>query len=133
MGSVYYCYLISNGTRTYNGYTVDLTRRLRQHNGEIKGGAKSTANKGVWKYIMIITCNEWTASLAMKYEYLMKYPTRKKPRPRCYQGIIGRIQSIKEISLFNEELLYLDIHSDYLDIINSLNLPERINVNILNI
>lgn len=29
--------------RTYIGITTNLTRRLRQHNGEIKGGAKATA------------------------------------------------------------------------------------------
>ena len=42
----FYCYIIanndcnskssSNRQRTYNGYTVNLKRRLRQHNGEIK-------------------------------------------------------------------------------------------------
>lgn len=32
----YYCYFIISGNKTYNGYTVDLNRRLRQHNGEIK-------------------------------------------------------------------------------------------------
>ena len=32
----YYCYFIISGNKTYNGYTVDLKRRLRQHNGLIK-------------------------------------------------------------------------------------------------
>lgn len=30
---------------TYVGATVDLNRRLRQHNGEIKGGAHATTSK----------------------------------------------------------------------------------------
>ena len=33
-----YCYFLRSENRTYNGYTVDLKRRLRQHNGELKGG-----------------------------------------------------------------------------------------------
>ena len=38
----YYCYILGQSRhirtgmgRTYNGYTVDLMHRLRQHNGEI--------------------------------------------------------------------------------------------------
>ena len=30
----YFCYIIYSNNRTYNGYTVNLQRRLRQHNGE---------------------------------------------------------------------------------------------------
>ena len=35
--------LQSNTGLTYVGATVDLDHRLRQHNGEIKGGAKATS------------------------------------------------------------------------------------------
>jgi len=35
--------LVSNTGLTYVGATVDLDHRLRQHNGEIKGGAKATS------------------------------------------------------------------------------------------
>lgn len=34
--------------RTYVGATVDLKRRLRQHNRELKGGARRTAEGGPW-------------------------------------------------------------------------------------
>ena len=35
----YYCYIIHtpHTDRTYNGYTVNLERRLKQHNGLLKG------------------------------------------------------------------------------------------------
>ena len=38
------CYLLATpgGKKTYVGITPDLDRRLRQHNGEITGGAKAT-------------------------------------------------------------------------------------------
>ena len=33
------CYILYNQNGlTYNGYTVNFKRRIRQHNGEIKGG-----------------------------------------------------------------------------------------------
>lgn len=40
----YYVYLLKHEklNRTYVGITNNLKRRLRQHNGEIKGGARST-------------------------------------------------------------------------------------------
>jgi predicted GIY-YIG superfamily endonuclease len=37
-----YCLVERGGRRSYIGYTVNLTRRLRQHRGELSGGARST-------------------------------------------------------------------------------------------
>lgn len=45
----YVCYILSNRvSHTYVGITNNLNRRLRQHNGEIKGGARATRGKGPW-------------------------------------------------------------------------------------
>ena len=43
----HYCYFLQSKNRTYNGYTVDLHRRLRQHNGELAGGAKVTTRRSI--------------------------------------------------------------------------------------
>ena len=46
---VVYCLVNSQGA-TYIGATVDRDRRLRQHNGELKGGAKATSRSpGDWR------------------------------------------------------------------------------------
>ena len=39
---------------TYVGFTTDPFRRLRQHNGEIKGGAKRTRKHRPWKICAVI-------------------------------------------------------------------------------
>ena len=50
----YYVYWIQSGTRAYIGASVDLNRRLRQHNSEIAGGSCRTRGNGPWKYIVAI-------------------------------------------------------------------------------
>ena len=52
----YLCYLLqsSNKKRTYVGITNNLTRRIRQHNGEISGGAKSTSTDRPWSIIVTV-------------------------------------------------------------------------------
>ena len=42
----YVCYILKCGNYTYNGCTNNFKRRIRQHNGEIVGGAKCTFRRG---------------------------------------------------------------------------------------
>lgn len=63
-----YCvYLLTHETknRTYVGITNNLKRRIRQHNGEIKGGARSTTallKYGKWSVHMTIpNLTKWEA------------------------------------------------------------------------
>jgi predicted GIY-YIG superfamily endonuclease len=48
---VLYLLLSDDGKRTYVGVTVDMERRLQQHNGERPGGAKSTRGGRPWKVL----------------------------------------------------------------------------------
>jgi len=56
-GVKHYCYLLNvpNSKKCYVGYTVDPERRLRQHNGEIKGGAKKTSRHNNWNIVCTIS------------------------------------------------------------------------------
>jgi structure-specific endonuclease subunit SLX1 len=74
--------LVSSDNATYVGATVDIERRLRQHNKEIKGGAHATGakvNKGeIWER----TCHvagfpDWQA--ALQFEWRWKQLSRKLP------------------------------------------------------
>lgn len=46
-------YLLVSGSRTYVGCTTDVTRRLRQHNGEIRGGARATRGRQ-WAVVLYV-------------------------------------------------------------------------------
>jgi len=77
----YYVYLlVSTNGSTYVGSTIDLNRRLRQHNGEIKGGAKRTTmivKKGEeWlRHCYISGFPTWNA--ALQFEWRWKQLSRK--------------------------------------------------------
>ena len=45
--------LRSHAGRTYVGSTTDPPRRLRQHNGEIRGGAKCTRGGRPWALVKV--------------------------------------------------------------------------------
>ena len=127
----YYCYILGQSRhirtgmgRTYNGYTVDLVHRLRQHNGEIKGGAVATKGVGPWEFIAVMTCMDWTSVRAMKVEWLIRYPTRKKPRPSHFAGAQGRINSLSEVvQRMPEPSIKLYVHPRFYD---SMKLPEHV-------
>lgn len=47
-------YLLKNdNNRTYVGCTTDVARRLRQHNGELSGGAKYTKRGRPWELVKV--------------------------------------------------------------------------------
>ncbi|RZD39298.1 MAG: hypothetical protein CXT73_07760 [Methanobacteriota archaeon] len=58
---MWYCYILRNKllqyqNNTYNGSTNNPIRRLRQHNEEIKGGARATHGKGgQWEYCAMLS------------------------------------------------------------------------------
>lgn len=96
--SKYYCYIIRStnpafSNSTYNGSTNNLVRRLRQHNGEIVGGAKATRGKGPWVFIAV-----WEGFQshreALSCEWRIKHPTNSRKRPPQYNGVKGRIKSL---------------------------------------
>ena len=72
--------LVSSDNSTYVGATVDLNRRLRQHNKEIKGGAHATGSKvdkgENWERACHVAgFPDWPA--ALQFEWRWKQISRK--------------------------------------------------------
>lgn len=78
---MFYVYLlVSTHGNTYVGATVDLNRRLRQHNKEIKGGAVATGTKVSKGETWTRACHvsgfpDWSA--ALQFEWRWKQLSRK--------------------------------------------------------
>lgn len=66
-------YLLYNSTinRTYIGCTTDVVRRLRQHNGEIRGGARATSRAKGWQLVAHAE-GFLTKSSACRWERIVK-------------------------------------------------------------
>lgn len=73
------CYILKSAVsnRTYIGYTINLPHRIRQHNGEIVGGAKRTRKWRPWTPVCHVT-GFYDASSALRFEYRLQHPGRRK-------------------------------------------------------
>jgi predicted GIY-YIG superfamily endonuclease len=94
----FYCYLLyTDAGQTYVGATVDVARRLRQHNKEISGGARATGmrvDQGLdWKracYIQGIP--EWRSALQIEWRWKQIGRTQCK---HIKNPLRRRLQSLK--------------------------------------
>ena len=66
-------YWLKAGNKNYIGYTSNIQHRLRQHNGELQGGARRTKG-GVWHVHETVSGFE-TKEAALRFEFALK---RKK-------------------------------------------------------
>ena len=103
----FFVYILESSNRTGNTYvgaTVDLTRRLRQHNKELAGGAHATSVHGnTWRRV----CNvsgfpTWSA--ALQFEWKLKYISRNISKVHAFS--IKAPISKRLIAL--NQLLHLD-------------------------
>jgi len=73
------CYMLASldGRKTYVGATINPDRRLRQHNGEISGGARATHGR-TWKRVFLVS-GFADERAALRFEWRWKYLTRQAP------------------------------------------------------
>ena len=106
----YQLYLLINTKNqyTYLGITNNSTRRLRQHNGTLKGGAKYTRMKkgdGVWEYYMKI--DGLTKSQALSMERTTK---NYRKFAKGSTPLDKRLDAIEKMKLKNKD--YFDKYNE---------------------
>ena len=90
---MYLVYLLKSDNYSYVGMTNDFTRRLRQHNKEIKGGARYTSKRDSWYPVLIIDGFQDMKS-AMQCEWRLK---------RGKKGVDGRIRYLNDYLSKNDK------------------------------
>lgn len=95
----FFVYLLEASNKsTYIGATVDLERRLRQHNKEISGGAVATGKKvakgETWRrHCYVSGFPSWQA--ALQFEWRWKQLSRKLPQ--SLKPLDRRMQALDQL------------------------------------
>lgn len=99
-----YCIQTVEETRTYVGATNCFSRRIRQHNAEISGGARSTKGWS-WKPIILVRGFPTRHDL-LRFEWLWKHSknfvTHKSPMKRI--EILNHLLSTEEFKGYGKDM-----------------------------
>ena len=120
---MYLVYLLKCENYSYVGMTNDIFKRIRQHNGEITGGARYTSKRKEWYPVLIIDGFSDMRS-AMQCEWRLK---------RGKKGVLGRIKYLNDFLMNNEcwtskSVKIKDQNLTYYldkDYVNNFNLPTK--------
>ena len=115
--------LVSTNGNTYVGATVDLNRRLRQHNKEIKGGAHATGVKEAqgetWTRAAHVSgFPDWPA--ALQFEWRWKQISRKygvninplEKRMKALKDLLALERPTSKAIAYTEWLVPPEVHCE---------------------
>jgi predicted GIY-YIG superfamily endonuclease len=91
-GFVYILQSKANPARTYVGVTNDIGRRIRQHNGHLAGGARSTTAFRPWFVHSLFQMP--TRREALSLEWQIKHKRRRSDGP----GVLGRVAAAERLA-----------------------------------
>jgi structure-specific endonuclease subunit SLX1 len=128
----WFCYILQStiSNRTYNGSTNDPVRRLRQHNGELVGGAKATHVDR--PYEIICTLEGFSDhKITLRCEWCIKHPTGARKRPAKFNYPAGRIKGLNYLfasdtwhEKFGNEVLVCKVKEEYKQYL--INIPHNV-------
>ena len=77
--------------RSYVGVSNDTDKRLRQHNGEITGGARYTRRYRPWRVFARFRIHSRRAALPLEYRVKRPYATSDGTGPK------GRVAAVRRV------------------------------------
>jgi len=78
---------------TYVGASVDALHRLRQHNGELVGGARYTSRFRPWRHVFIVR-GFVTWRECLRFEWWLKRVSR---RSRASSAVLRRKSALRQL------------------------------------
>ena len=99
--SHWFTYLLASNNKTYVGMTNNLQRRLRQHNGELSGGAKYTKGHS-WRRLAFVQ-GFVDKIQALRFEWRWKYFTRKNAKAATSKD--RRVKALADTMEFYKDLM----------------------------
>ncbi len=121
----WYCYVLSSTTsnKTYVGKTNNPNKRIRQHNGEIVGGAKATRVGKPWNIYLLISGFK-TEVEALRFEYMMKHFKKNHGEKGRINTLNAILQSERIFEKLEDPNLVIRITNKYLDDIVKMDFVE---------
>jgi predicted GIY-YIG superfamily endonuclease len=110
-----YVLLLDTAEKTYVGATVDIDRRLRQHNSELAGGARYTTSQssgGIHKWTRVCYVEGFrTKQEALQFEWALKYHSRKISTKHYSSPLKRRLFALQMLST-EEKWTHLSVHTE---------------------
>lgn len=135
-----YCYMIVSKKNNiivanYIGMTVNPSRRIRQHNSIIKGGAKATKKYNNWEFLFIIQGFK-NKNETYSCEWKLKHPNNKYSS-KITNRLLGIIELFKinnkftsKCSIINKNDLYIiNFNENFINIITNIIFINELNKN----
>ena len=117
MNKIWFNYIIfEKKQKTYIGSTVNIDRRIRQHNGIIKGGAKYT-RRGSWTYYCVLYNLNFTKNNVLSYEWHLKHIKTKLRTKKRRVYALEKFLSDKSKTKYDHILF---INKKYINLIPSI-------------
>lgn len=89
-----YVYILcstTNCAKSYIGVTNNLTRRLKQHNGIVQGGARYTSSNRPWEFYAVFKLNNRHDALSLEWK------AKHKKRKSDGTGLEGKVVTITRL------------------------------------
>jgi len=120
--SFFVYFIQSTNGSTYIGATVDLDKRIRQHNKEIKGGATATSIKvqrgEAWTYVCYVE-NFPTWNEALKFEWRWKQISRQIQKSKPTQKPIERrLEALEKLLALDKPTTKAELYSEWENPVN---------------